>query len=241
MIFWLLCGLLTAVGVVVVLRPLLTSDNQSLDAREADLALYRDQLTEIDRDQERGLFNNEEAEAAKLEVSRRILVTGEKIDAGQTASHAEISDQSRMRIWSGSALAVTVLSVGAYVWLGSPGMPGQPHAERLRADPSKLPMSELVARVEARLKTNPDDGRGWDVIAPIYLQRGQYQRAAQAYQRSIRLNGESPRRLAQFAESILGATGGSVNDTVKAVYDRLLELVGGDPLPAVITDPDGTR
>ena len=224
MIFWLLCGLLTVVGILVVLRPLLTSDNQSLDARAADLALYRDQLAEIDRDQDRGLFNTEEAEAAKLEVSRRILATGEKIDAGQAATGARISDQSRVRIWSASAIAVMVLSIGTYAWLGSPGMPGQPHAERLSADPANLPVSELVARVEARLKSNPNDGRGWDVIAPIYLQRGQYQRAAQAYQRSIQLNGESPRRLAQFAESILGATGGGVNDTVKAVYDRLLEL-----------------
>ena len=231
MIFWLLCGLLTVVGIVVILRPLLTGDDRSLDAREADLALYRDQLSEIDRDQERGLFNSEEAEAAKLEVSRRILATGEKIDAGRMLAATPISDQSRMRIWSASAVAVMALSIGTYVWLGSPGMPGQPHAERLRADPANLPVDELVARVEARLASNPKDGRGWDVIAPIYLQRGQYQRAAQAYQQSIQLNGESPRRLAQFAEAILGATGGGVNDTVKAVYDRLLELKP-DYLPA---------
>ena len=199
MIFWLLCGLLTVVGIVVILRPLLTGDDRSLDAREADLALYRDQLSEIDRDQERGLFNSEEAEAAKLEAGRMLAAT-------------PISDQSRMRIWSASAVAVMALSIGTYVWLGSPGMPGQPHAERLRADPANLPVDELVARVEARLASNPKDGRGWDVIAPIYLQRGQYQRAAQAYQQSIQLNGESPRRLAQFAEAILGATGGVVND-----------------------------
>lgn len=231
MIFWLLCAALTAVGIMLILRPLLSNDEQNLAARDADLALYRDQLQEIDRDQERGLFNEEEAKAAKLEVSRRILATDDKISSAQSEPHDSLTDKGRFRIWSGAAGAVVVFAVGTYLALGSPGLPSQPHAERLAADPSKLPVNELIARVEANLKSNPRDARGWDVIAPIYLNRQEFRKAAAAYRNAIKLNGENPRRLAQLAEALLGATEGHVNDTVKDTYDRLLKLKP-DYLPA---------
>ena len=69
---------------------------------------------------------------------------------------------------SAAVLAVPLLGLGLYGVLGSPGLPSQPLAARL-AKIRPMPVDELVARAEAHLAANPGDGRGWDVLAPIYL------------------------------------------------------------------------
>ncbi len=223
MVFWVLCALLTAVGIAVLLRPLVRGDATARPDAEINVAIYRDQLDEIDRDLDRGLINAEEAEAARLEVSRRLLATADPVDEGQkSGTIAKGLGHDRLAIIIGVALIG--LPLAGYLALGRPGLPGQPHAARLKADPTKLPVEELIARVEARLREQPDDARGWDVIAPIYLKRRQYAKAARAYQRAIELNGESDRRLAQFSEAVLAATNGHVTDAVKAAYERLLKL-----------------
>ncbi|MEM6499950.1 MAG: c-type cytochrome biogenesis protein CcmI, partial [Pseudomonadota bacterium] len=179
---------------------------------------------EIERDKARGILSDDEAQSAKLEISRRLLSVADKTEADLAPTPGSMSEQSRVRLAGVAAGAVTVIAMASYLILGSPGLPGQPHAERAKMDPRNLPVAELIARVEARLQTNPDDARGWDVIAPIYLRQKAYRRAVHAYQRTIQLNGESPRRLAQYAESILGATNGLVNDTVRSTYEKLLKL-----------------
>jgi cytochrome c-type biogenesis protein CcmH len=232
MIFWILCAVLTAVGIAVLLRPLMLGRGASSAETEVNIAVYRDQLHEIERDLDRGLLDASEAEAARREVSRRLLAAdqvGPAEDDGLATGIA--SARSHQGLAAALAVAVIVFSLGGYLALGRPGLPGKPHAERVTADPRRVPVEELIARVEARLQENPDDARGWDVIAPVYLKRGEYLKAARAFQRSIQLNGESVRRLAQFSEAILGATNGQVTDTAKAVFERLLVL-SPDYLPA---------
>ncbi len=224
MIFWVLSALVTAAVLALILRPMLQVETTQNTDSEADIAIYRDQLAEIERDKARGLLSDDEAESAKLEISRRLLSVADKAEAEPDSTPGQMSEQSRIRIAGIAAGAVTVIAMASYLILGSPGLPGQPYAERAKMDPRNLPVSELIARVEARLQTNPDDARGWDVIAPIYLRQKAYRKAVHAYQRALQLNGESPRRLAQYAESILGATNGVVNDAVKTAYEKLLKL-----------------
>ncbi len=224
MIFWILSAVITAAVLALILRPILAPDNSPTQTSDPDIAIYEDQLSEIERDKDRGILSDEEERAAKLEVSRRLLTAADKQESNTEAPSGHLSDSSRVWVAGVAAGCVTVLTLVSYLSLGSPGLPGQPHAERARKDPSTLPVEELIARVESRLKTNPNDARGWDVIAPIYLKRREYRKAANAFQKSLQLNGESPRRLAQFAEALLGATNGYVNDTVKSVYERLLKL-----------------
>src|SRR5262249_30652947 len=88
-------------------------------------------------------------------------------------------------------------------------------------------VEELVARVEARLRTNPGDGQGWDVIAPVYLRLERFRDAAEAFRRAIDLNGESPRRLSSLAESTVLANDGIVTGPARKADQRLLELEPG--------------
>jgi cytochrome c-type biogenesis protein CcmH len=101
-------------------------------------------------------------------------------------------------------------------------------AERLASAPGPgAQVEELVARVEARLRSNPSDGQGWDVIAPVYLRLERFADAAEAYRRALELVGESPARLSGLAESSVLANDGVVTESARKAYQRLLELEPG--------------
>ena len=105
-------------------------------------------------------------------------------------------------------LSVPLVSWGLYAALGSPDMPSQPLAARLAADPAKQPVDELMARAEAHLRQFPDDGRGWDVLAPVYLRMGRYDDSVEAYRQAIKLLGATATREAGLGEAIAAAAGG---------------------------------
>ena len=153
MLFWIICAIVTAVGIAVIMRPLLAGAPAATPTADANLAIYRDQLGEIKRDEERGLLSAPEAEAAKLEVSRRILAADEAAGKAASAATGDLSENHLNRLAMAGTVGIVFFTIGGYLLFGSPGLPSQPHAERRKADPHKLPLHELIARVEARLKT----------------------------------------------------------------------------------------
>jgi cytochrome c-type biogenesis protein CcmH len=86
--------------------------------------------------------------------------------------------------------------------IGSPDLPSQPLSERLAKNPADSSVDELVARAEAHLAANPSDGRGWDVLAPVYLRMQRFSDAAAAYRNAIRLDGDSAARQAGLGAAI---------------------------------------
>ena len=92
--------------------------------------------------------------------------------------------------------ALPLLALGLYLTYGSPRLPDQPLAARLEDPASDRNLEALVARVEARLRQHPEEGEGWEVIAPVYLSWRRYGDAAEAYGQAIRLLGPSAKRLA---------------------------------------------
>ena len=126
-------------------------------------------------------------------------------------------------------LAVPLVSWGIYAAIGSPDLPSQPLAARLEKNPADSTVDELVARAEAHLAANPADGRGWDVLAPIYVRLGRYGEAVTAYRNAIRLDGASGARESGLGEAIAGAAGGMVTADAQAAFSRALELEPGQP------------
>ncbi len=233
MIFWLVMGVMTAAALFAVIGPLLR--RPSLPAGDNDLAVYRDQLAEIDRDLSQGTIAAADAEAARIEVSRRLLAAADR--AERTAQASPGGEPPLGSGWwrRASATALLALPVGAvavYLVLGSPGLPGQPLAERLararaaeaaaRADTSDL--AGMVARVEAYLAKHPDDGRGWEVLAPIYLRFERYDDAVKARRNAARLLGETGERVAAVGEAMTAAAGGIVTPAARAEFARALTI-----------------
>ncbi len=222
---WICLALLTAAVILALARPVMRTYEEAENAAGADTAVYRDQLTEIDNDRERGLIGETEAVAARAEVARRLIQLKKpgralaKVNAG-----SDTASPSSPRVLQAAFAILPLASMGLYLWIGSPGLPGQPLASRQAAPTAQTPVAELIARVEAELKKNPNDPRGWSVIAPVYLQLKRYADAAYAFSQIIRLNGETFEPLMGFAEAELLASKGIVNDGVKRAAERILIL-----------------
>src|SRR5262245_7339059 len=147
MSFWLAAILLTAVAVASVLAPLARRRQAFVGAAANDLEVYRDQLSELDRDARRGLIGAAESEEARAEIGRRIRKLAS--DPGSGTPFA--ASQASRVIALAAVLSVPLVSWGLYSLVGSPDLPAQPLAARLATDPAKAPITELVARAEAHL------------------------------------------------------------------------------------------
>ena len=221
MLFWIIAAVLTLGASIAVLLPL--SGRLGSRAEGKDIEVYRDQLAEIDRDMARGLIRSEEAEQARAEIARRIIRAN--AEEGRTSSRSSLSARVAA---TAAVLAVPVVSWGIYGMIGSPGLPSQPLQERLTRDPSQSTESELIARAEQHLAANPDDGRGWDVLAPVYLRLGRFDDAVIAYRNAIRLLGPTANRHSGLGEAIVSAAGGLVRDEAQDEFRRALQLEAGN-------------
>jgi len=220
MILWISFAVLAAAVTWAVTRPLLQAAITSIRPADGDLAVYRHQLAEIEAEKAQGLIGETEAEAAHAEVARRLIRRSEeKFELGD-----EGSTSFRRQVVLYGASALPVIGLGIYLVVGSPSLPGQPYEARLAAPLAQASEADLVAKVEAHLRHKPEDGRGWDVIAPVYIKRGQFQPAADAYERAIRLLGESPKRLAGFARATILAHDGIVVESAQRAYEKMLAL-----------------
>lgn len=232
--FWIAAALLTFLACLSVLLPLARRGKAAgSDDAAFDLAVYRDQLAELERDAARGAISGTEAAEARAEIGRRILKAsaaaqtrqGER--AGQN-SRGGFSRAGRI-VASLAVLAIPLTSWGIYSATGSPSLPAQPLNARLERSPAESSIMELVARAELHLAANPEDGRGWEVIAPIYYRIGRSQDAVAAYQNTIRLLGSTAAREIALGEAVAAASGGSITAEARAAFGRALTLEPKNP------------
>jgi cytochrome c-type biogenesis protein CcmH len=108
--------------------------------------------------------------------------------------------------------------------LGSPGLPGQPQAARRDAPHEQRSVAELVGRVEAHLEGSPQDGRGWEVIGPVYMRLGRYDDAVKARRNALRLLGATATRETDLGEALTAAANGVVTAEAKSAFERALGL-----------------
>lgn len=241
MALWIAFALMTAAAIFAVLWPLSRS---TAKRGGSDVAVYRDQLDEIARDRASGLIGEAEAEAAKIEVSRRLLAAAEA-EQGATPNTAT-SPAWRRRVLA--LVALVLLPIGAsafYMTLGSPQLPSAPLAERAQAPRDGRSIEELVAQVEQRAASNPDDGRAWEVLAPVYMRLGRFDDSARAWRNAIRINGATATRETDYGEALVAAADGMITADAKAAFDRAFALDKDDVKTrfylGLAADQDGKR
>jgi cytochrome c-type biogenesis protein CcmH len=224
MTIWMLLMAMTALAVLAVLWPL--SNHRALEAAaDPNTQFYRDQLAEIERDLERGLLSPVEAEAAKAEAARRLLRASAVADP-MTPAVGEPALRRRRAVSAIALSLVPILALAVYGAYGSPSLPGQPLAARLKEHPADMDLATAVARIESHLQKDPSDGRGWDVIAPVYLRMGRLEDAAKAYETALRLNGPDANRLTNYGEALVFSQQGIVSAEARSAFERALKLDG---------------
>lgn len=224
---WIVFAAMIALTVGVLLRPLLRSQTIGAASRmEYDLTVYRDQLEEIARDVERGVLSADQAEAARTEIQRRMLAAA---DSKETAT--PVSRASGIRIAAIIAVALPLLALFAYLSLGAPDLPDRPFSGRAAqiAEMKKqaATIQTMVARLAERLQADPQDGKGWAMLARSYRALGQIDEAKAAYVKAIKLlPGEAQPRV-EYAVLLLDDAQG---DTLPPEIAVLMgEVLASDP------------
>ena len=220
MIFAVPAILLTLVVAVAVALPLF----RRRDASDGDFVgadpIYRDQLKELERERRDGLIDEVAYEASRAEIGRRLIASEARAGSGASAMHKALP---HARLFAGLAIvSVLICSAFAYPLLGAPGVKDQPLAARLnKAQPE---LSVLVAQVERHLLQNPDDVRGWDVLAPVYLRENRLGAAYEAFGNALRLGGPTPERLIGFGETVVAQSGGLVSEEALEAFQKVETL-----------------
>ncbi|EAU40117.1 cytochrome c-type biogenesis transmembrane protein [Fulvimarina pelagi HTCC2506] len=230
MVFWFIVAAMTLGVVVILVYPVFAASiDPASDRASHDVEVYRSQLKELDGDVERGTLSAEEAETARAEIGRRLLRANAAAEAGRT-KRAGLPGAGRKSLAAGLAIVLLVpaISLSAYRYFGASGLPDLPLAGRSEPAPrndngAPNEIMRLVAGAEERLKTNPEDGQGWNVLAPIYLRMGRSDDAVEAFRNANRLLGPSVSRNAGLGEALAQAADGEVTDEARQYFDRALE------------------
>jgi cytochrome c-type biogenesis protein CcmH len=216
---------MTSLALAILLLPLLRR-RQRAAARDAyNLAVYRDQLAEVERDRARGLLDAEQAEAARAEIGRRILALTQS--EGDTGAGANGVVAATLAI-----LLLPLVAVLLYWQLGAPALLDQPFTARgaqrgagaksVAGDAGHIDMNEAVARLAAHLKTHPEDLTGWLLLGRSELSLERYHEAADAYRHAVDLSGHRVDIVADWGEAQVLAAGGTVTPAAREAFEQAL-------------------
>lgn len=220
MLLWVLLAVMTGAVVLAVLWPLSKPSRRAV--LDGDVQFYQAQLTEIDRDRDRGLIGVAEAEAAKIESGRRLLRAASLVRESADAT----SEPALRRRRAASALAlcvVPIVGLAVYGGYGSPELRGGDQAAPAGTQAeARLRFDDAMKRVEQHLAANPADARGWDVIAPIYLRVGRYSDALGAYTRARATGGDNVARLLGEAEARIALGRGVIDSDARVLLQDVV-------------------
>ena len=243
MTLWLILSAITLAAAIYVAAPFLRPIDKQGAEQSSELNIYRDQLAEIDREAAAGSIEPAAAEQARAEVKRRMLT------ADRTAALAGAANPLTALEYKFAFLAITALTVlGSailYAFNGNPGLPsavpglaqqagGQPVAGG--ADAGELGNNAALSSVEAmitklalRLKTNPNDSKGWAMLGWSYMSTGKYAEAIESYKKSVDTDPKSPNARVGLADALIQSSQGKMTPEASASIDQALALDANEP------------
>ncbi|WP_315806319.1 MULTISPECIES: c-type cytochrome biogenesis protein CcmI [unclassified Bradyrhizobium] len=219
---WFVFALMTAAAIFAVLLPL------GLGARSAagqEVAVYKDQLAEIERDLSTGLIGKTEAEAARVEIGRRLLAAADQDEAQPAGKSVGMRRTAAVL----ALVGLPIVALAVYLPLGSPQLPDFPLAARNSQPGGSQPLEALVAQVEQHLQTSPTDARGWSVLAPVLARLGRSDDAIRAYRNAITYGGDKAALRADLGEVLIATAGGVVTADAKTELERAHALDPDEP------------
>jgi cytochrome c-type biogenesis protein CcmH len=233
-IFWILAGGLALLAISFVVAPLLrrSGPEADVDQDQVNLALFKQQLGELDNDLAAGKLEQHEYDAARRDLERELLY-----DIGGTATAPKTARTGGR--WAAPALAVCVplLAVGLYQVIGyqemiSQTQPSEPstiaNAHAGGAD-GMPPLDVLVERLAERMEQNPDDLEGWIMLGRTYFTLGQPKPALAAIERAYALAPNNTEVMLHLAEATAANQGKSLEGRPAELVAQVLKQEPDNP------------
>ncbi len=224
-------SLLSVLIVAFLAVPLLRRRPTSAKRADYDIGVYRDQLAELEHDRERGLLSGDQADQAKREIERRLLAA----DAKRRTGSGFHGSRASTAILLTALPVIPAAAVAVYFVLGQPALPDQPFAARHGAETDMAggtppAIADMVARLEERLKSEPNDVEGWAMLGRSYLVLQQFADAKRAYLNAWEVSGD-PALLAEAAEVDVIVNDSIVTPDILTVFENLRKSQPYEPKP----------
>ncbi|MDD2843909.1 MAG: c-type cytochrome biogenesis protein CcmI [Rhodoferax sp.] len=218
-------ALLTLVVVAWLVRPLLRKPTgQGVSSEKLNAAIHRDQLHALEADLARGVINQQDFETTRDELQLRLLDDTESFEAKPKTKTAGFWTAKRTSVAVG--LSLPVLALGLYLQLGTPDAIN-PIAAANRNDHQ---MQEMVDKLAQRLKANPNDPKGWAMLARSYKAMERFAEAQQAFERAGDIVKTDPDLLVEHAELIAILAGNQLQGKPQQMIDEALRLNPEHPM-----------
>ncbi|HRE19768.1 MAG TPA: c-type cytochrome biogenesis protein CcmI [Rhabdaerophilum sp.] len=222
MSIWIAISLLVVVAVLVTLWPFIVAGKSSSPLDHA-VSFYEARKVELQRQRDGGEISDADLESALAEQGRALLAMGR----AEALSSADTGRLARRKVAAILAMiGVPLVSVAIYWKVGAPSLPDMPLASR-KVEPRNLDIAAALQKIEAHLAKNPNDGRGFEVVAPVYLRAGRFDDAVMAHRRVVELLGETSSRMADLGESLVAQAKGVVNADAREAFERAVTLDSG--------------
>ncbi len=218
--FALFAGLLIIVTVAILLPSLWHGkrrQQQDHSRKSENLAIFRDQLAELEREKAEGTLLEADFQQARTELQRRLL---EDVDSNEAL--LPTSGKSRP-----TALALLlILPLAAVLSYGVLGNPRalDPANTTAQKQMTAEDISAMVNRLAEKMKNNPDDLNGWLMLARSYKMMGRYADAVDAYAKAEPMVDKDPELLASYAETIAMAAGKGLAGKPRELINKALKL-----------------
>jgi cytochrome c-type biogenesis protein CcmH len=230
---WIVIALVLLATVVAIAIPVLNARPPRSAAEEYDLAVFTDQMKELERDQARGLINTEEYKAARAEIGRRILAAQRARDGATEATDKK--GRNNTIAAATVLLLIPLIAAPLYVWRGNPSLVGDRVVAQQSAPSSRLNaeqqagLTESVARLEARLEAAPEDFDGWLLLGRSYMVTQRPLLAIEAYTKAAALRPDDATVHAYLGEAIVFSADGTVTDKARASFSKAIDADPADP------------
>lgn len=217
--FLIAAAILVAVTLLLLLPPLLRQRSPGAEASRTAInaGIYRDQLTELERDFASGSLNQADYEEGRRELQRRLLEDA----GGDSAATANARPARRSALLIGLSLPVA----GALLYFMLGNIPALKPESAQQPKITAQQIEEMVSKLAARMEQNPDsDPKGWIMLARSYKAMGRYEESTRAFGKAEKLVNEDPNLLTDYAEALALATGGSLRGRPSELIARALKL-----------------
>ena len=247
---WILGALACFIFIGLIARSIVTPRDLDSGLASKDLLIYKDQLVEVEKDLEKGVLSKSESDAARIEVSRRILLADKRSKLEkQTVS---ISQNHNKLITFIILIFILAGSFSIYAFLGNPSLPDMPlqarlaeikenRSQRISQEEAELLVPDeiieapsdylaLVSKLRIAMKERPNDIQGLRLLALHEFRLGKYRSARKAHLKIINVLGETAtaKDLIDFAEVMIVATNGYVSPEAEFILRRGLEMKPND-------------
>ena len=223
-------ALLTLLVVAWLVRPLLRKPGAGgISSDKLNAAIHRDQLHALEADLARGVISQQDFETTRDELQLRLLDDTESFEASPKNKKTGFWSAKRTAVAVG--LSLPLLALGIYTQLGTPAAI-DPVAT---ANSNDHQMKEMVDKLAERLKANPNDPKGWVMLARSYKAMGRFEEAQQAYGKAGDMADKDPDLLVDRAELTAILAGNKLAGKPEQMIQEALRLNPEHPMGLMLS------